>query len=81
MHELRGLRAGRFQNVALALAPRTVLSKHCNRFTDFNGQRTRDGVWKIHMIMRVNSYVDSRCCKPTSGVLARSKIAITQQSR
>eukprot|EP00959_Pyramimonas_sp_CCMP1952_P447849 9377683-Pyramimonas_sp.AAC.1 len=32
--ELHGLRAGGFQNVALALAPRTLVFKNCKNFTD-----------------------------------------------
>eukprot|EP00959_Pyramimonas_sp_CCMP1952_P435577 9120887-Pyramimonas_sp.AAC.1 len=34
LQELHGLRAGRFQNVVLALAPRTFVLSICKSFTD-----------------------------------------------
>eukprot|EP00959_Pyramimonas_sp_CCMP1952_P368214 7713023-Pyramimonas_sp.AAC.1 len=34
LQELHGLEAGRFQNVALALAPRTFVLNICKSFTD-----------------------------------------------
>eukprot|EP00959_Pyramimonas_sp_CCMP1952_P259507 5425828-Pyramimonas_sp.AAC.1 len=34
LQELHGLRAVPSQSVALALAPRTLVFKRCNRFTD-----------------------------------------------